>query len=525
MNSGKERSNQEVVSAQTNGETTHGNGTHTEDKLDSRCNECTDKKSTKIFNELHLEPNKSNMEGCLENSRNSSDYAPARRRSKTIELADSQSQTSKLAAPERALVRQSKSVDAPNVYTGSHKGSLNTNPTRQSDRVLITEPQGTSFTQLNQYLLKDEIGKGSYGLVKLAYNECDQNYYAMKILSKKKLIKKAGFMRRPPPRGPSARKVAAKPTANPLEKVYLEIAILKKLNHPNVVRLIEVLDDPEQDNLYMAFELVEHGEVMDVPTDNYFDEKLSRRYFRDVVHGVEYLHHQKIVHRDIKPSNLLVSESGQIKICDFGVSNEFTGADAFLTNTAGTPAFMAPETLQGSTELYSGKALDIWALGITLYCFVFGKCPYLDDIPVALHQKIIKDPVPYPESPEISWQCKECINQMLEKKPESRITLDELKLNAWVTKDGTEPMLETSQNCPDGLIKVNDEDIKNSIRTIPKLETLILVRKILKNRSFRHPFKSERPLSAPGSRANLALTSNGMTPTSEETGSKDSLQC
>lgn len=113
------------------------------------------------------------------------------------------------------------------------------------------------------------------------------------------------------------------------------------------------------------------------------------------------MHYQKIIHRDIKPSNLLVGEDGHVKIADFGVSNEFKGADALLTNTVGTPAFMAPETLSETRKIFSGKvlnsnlvlfscndlhctcrtkgalfslqALDVWAMGITLYCFVFGQ--------------------------------------------------------------------------------------------------------------------------------------------------------
>jgi len=427
----------------------------------------------------------------------------------------------KLSVPERTLTRQSKSVDAPNEYIahGSRtrpSSSEHAISTQQSSRVFISE--GTSYTQLNQYLLKDEIGKGSYGLVKLAYNESDHTHYAMKILSKKKLIKKAGFMRRPPPRRGAAGPAKAAPAKapNPLERVYIEIAILKKLSHPNVVKLIEVLDDPEQDNLYMAFELVEHGEVMDVPTDNPLSEEKSWAYIRDVIHGLEYLHHQKIVHRDIKPSNLLVSESGHIKICDFGVSDEFTGSDAFLTNTAGTPAFMAPETLLGNKEKYSGKALDVWALGITLYCFLYGKCPYVDDLPLVLHQKIMKDPVPFHETPLLNDSCKDCLCRMLEKNPNERITLDQLKVHSWITKNGSSPMLATAQNCPNGLIEINDEDIQNSIRTIPKLETLILIRKILKNRSFKHPFRSERPSSAPGSRVDLSVKSDDIAENSGE---------
>lgn len=79
------------------------------------------------------------------------------------------------------------------------------------------------------------------------------------------------------------------------------------------------------------------------------------------------------MHRDIKPSNLLLGDDGHVKIADFGVSNQFEGNDAQLSSTAGTPAFMAPEAISDTGQSFSGKALDVWATGVTLYCFVYGK--------------------------------------------------------------------------------------------------------------------------------------------------------
>ncbi|CAG2066963.1 unnamed protein product, partial [Timema podura] len=102
-----------------------------------------------------------------------------------------------------------------------------------------------------------------------------------------------------------------------------------------------------------VFELLERGEVLEVPTDTPLSESKAWTYFRDVIQGIEYLHYQRIIHRDIKPSNLLLGEDGCVQIGDFGVCNEFHGSDASLSNTAGTPAFMAPEALNNST--FSGK--------------------------------------------------------------------------------------------------------------------------------------------------------------------------
>ncbi|PKU36847.1 hypothetical protein llap_12852 [Limosa lapponica baueri] len=240
--------------------------------------------------------------------------------------------------------------------------------------------------QLNQYKLKDEIGKGSYGVVKLAYNEDDNTYY--------------------------------------------------------------VLDDPSEDHLYMVFELVKQGPVMEIPTLKPLSEDQARFYFQDLIKGIEYLHYQKIIHRDIKPSNLLVGEDGHVKIADFGVSNEFKGADALLTNTVGTPAFMAPETLSETRKIFSGKALDVWAMGITLYCFVFGQ------------ESTVQQPFAgdfWSSAPAGAWKGREAEKM-------------ETKLHPWVTKNGAELLPTEDENCT--LIEVTEEEVENSVKHIPSLATV-----------------------------------------------------
>ncbi|XP_029426767.1 calcium/calmodulin-dependent protein kinase kinase 2 [Rhinatrema bivittatum] len=372
-------------------------------------------------------------------------------------------------------------------------------PTVESHRVSITDLQ--DCVQLNQYKLKDEIGKGSYGVVKLAYNEDDSTYYAMKVLSKKKLMRQAGFPRRPPPRGAKAVAEGGLQLKGPIDRVYQEIAILKKLDHPNVVKLVEVLDDPSEDHLYMVFELVKQGPVMEIPTNSPLTEDRARFYFQDLIKGIEYLHYQKIIHRDIKPSNLLVGEDGHVKIADFGVSNQFEGTDAFLTNTVGTPAFMAPETLSEIRKIFSGKALDVWAIGITLHCFVFGQCPFMDERILSLHNKIKSQSLEFPDQPDIGDDLKDLITHMLDKNPESRISVPEIKLHPWVTKHGAEPLPSEDENCT--LIEVTEEEVENSVKHIPSLATVILVKTMLRKRSFGNPFdgnrREERPPSVSGS--------------------------
>uniref|UniRef100_A0A3B1JYG5 Calcium/calmodulin-dependent protein kinase kinase 2-like n=1 Tax=Astyanax mexicanus TaxID=7994 RepID=A0A3B1JYG5_ASTMX len=340
-------------------------------------------------------------------------------------------------------------------------------PTVESHRVSITDLQ--DCVQLNQYKLKDEIGK------------------AMKVLSKKRLLRQAGFPRRPPPRGAKSAPEGPPQPKGPLERVYQEIAILKKLDHPNVVKLVEVLDDPSEDHLYMVFELVKQGAVMEVPTDKPLNEDQSRFYFQDLLRGIEYLHYQKIIHRDIKPSNLLVGEDGHVKIADFGVSNQFEGADALLTSTVGTPAFLAPETLSETRKNFSGKALDVWAMGVTLYCFIFGVCPFMDERILSLHQKIKTQPVELPEHADVSDDLKDLLFKMLDKNPETRITVPQIKVHPWVTRHGAEPLPPEDDNCC-SLIEVTEEEVENSVKHIPSLATVILVRTMLRKRSFGNPF-------------------------------------
>uniref|UniRef100_A0AAZ3QEG4 Protein kinase domain-containing protein n=1 Tax=Oncorhynchus tshawytscha TaxID=74940 RepID=A0AAZ3QEG4_ONCTS len=324
---------------------------------------------------------------------------------------------------------------------------------------------------------------------------------AMKVVSKKKLMKQYGFPRRPPPRGPKVAVQGELPKVlGPLERVYQEIAILRKLDHLNIVKLVEVLDDPAEDNLHMVFDLMPKGPVMEVPTDSPFTEEQTRLYFRDIVLGIEYLHYQKIVHRDIKPANVLLGDDGHVKIADFGVSNQFEGNDALLSSTAGTPAFMAPETLSDIHQSFSGKALDVWAMGVTVYCFVFGKCPFIDEYILVLHNKIRTKCVEFPESPEISEELKTLILKMLDKNPDTRITIPEIKLDPWVTQDGCDPLPLEEDHC--SVVEVTEEEVQNSVKFVPSLSTVILVKAMLRKRSFSNPYecprsRAERSMSAP----------------------------
>ncbi|KAJ6636619.1 Calcium/calmodulin-dependent protein kinase kinase, partial [Pseudolycoriella hygida] len=361
---------------------------------------------------------------------------------------------------------------------GSPRSGRRRPPLRESRRVSIE--QTGSFLQLNQYKLMDQIGQGSYGLVKLAYSEEDSTHYAMKILSKRKLLRKAGFVGIG--RGPK------KGTTSYLDRVYREIAVLKKLDHPNVVKLVEVLDDPLEDSLYLVFELVQQGEVLSIPTETPLSEERAWSVFRDALLGLEYLHYQRIIHSDIKPGNLLLAECGRVKIADLGVCNEFMGEDASMNNgaIAGTPAFRSPETLQTGQHSYSGKAADIWALGATLFALVFGNVPFSATNVPAVYEKIKHDELELPSTASISNALRDLIMKMLDKDPAKRITLPQIKEHNWVTNEGKMPLPSEEENCR--LVQISDEDINSVVKSIPKLDTLILIKTMLKKHSFLNPF-------------------------------------
>jgi len=328
----------------------------------------------------------------------------------------------------------------------------------------------------NRYLFKEDLGNGSYGLVKLVHDRQDNNFYAMKILSKKKLVRQAGFARRPPRRGGNIKRTT------PLDRVYQEIALLKKLDHPNVVKLVEVFDDPTEDDLCMVFELMPNGEVMTIPCEP-FDEKTAKKYSIDVLKGLQYLHHQHIIHRDIKPSNLLLDNHGNVKIADLGVSHQYDGDDDFITGTAGTPAFMSPESISTQNSKFQGKPLDVWSFGCTIYCFVIGRPPFQSQSIIELHQQIKNDQPDF-KSSNLSAEVHDLIYSMLEKNPLNRITLDQVARHAWLGLTGD----DVSNDVCD-VINVTESDVQSCVTSVPKLHTLIMVKSMLKHRTFRTNLK------------------------------------
>lgn len=240
-------------------------------------------------------------------------------------------------------------------------------------------------------------------------------------------------------------------TPNSIDLIKEEIAIMKKLNHPNIVSLVEVLDDPTEDSLYMVMEYCKKGVVMRVNLGQRADpypEDTCRCWFRDLILGIEYLHAQGIVHRDIKPDNCLINEEDVLKVVDFGVSEMFHKESQMVTaKSAGSPAFLPPELCVAKHGDVSGKAADIWSMGITLYCMRYGRIPFENDLIIELYDAIRTAEVPLPNDGDEEFA--DLMSRILEKDPSSRIRMSELRAHPWVTKGGRDPLLSEAENTAD----------------------------------------------------------------------------
>ena len=207
---------------------------------------------------------------------------------------------------------------------------------------------------------------------------------------------------------------------------------MKKLNHNNLVSLIEVLDDPNEDSLYMVLEMCKKGVIMKVGVNERadpYDNESCRCWFRDLILGIEYLHAQGVVHRDIKPDNLLLTEDDILKIVDFGVSEMFEKTSDMMTaKSAGSPAFLPPELCVSRHGDISGKAVDVWSMGITLYCLYFGSIPFEKTSVLDLYESIKNDEVDLKDCSDDDFR--DLMQKILEKDPSKRITIAELRVSA-----------------------------------------------------------------------------------------------
>ncbi|KAJ6745124.1 CBL-INTERACTING SERINE/THREONINE-PROTEIN KINASE 14 [Salix purpurea] len=220
-----------------------------------------------------------------------------------------------------------------------------------------------------------------------------------------------------------------KKIANPslMSNIKREISIMRKLNHPNIVKIIEVL--ASKTKIYCVMEYVKGGELFAKIAKGRFSEDLSRKYFRQLISAVGYCHLRGVFHRDLKPENLLLDENGNLKVSDFGLSavRDQIQLDGLLHTLCGTPAYVAPEIL--TKKGYDGAKIDVWSCGVILFVLSAGYLPFNDSNLMAMYKKIYKGEFHCPKW--MSTDLKRFLSRLLNTNPETRITIDEILKDPW----------------------------------------------------------------------------------------------
>ncbi|KAF9451944.1 hypothetical protein P691DRAFT_756827 [Macrolepiota fuliginosa MF-IS2] len=383
---------------------------------------------------------------------------------------------------------------------------------------------GNRKRKINQYIKEARIGKGRYGEVYLCHVgeslENRERKAAIKIVKRSNPRDKIKLLRRNYQQSETTYG-SDRPLNSTENSIRKEISIMKKCRHPNIVRLLEVIDDPQQDKIYMVMEYCSGGPVQwaNDSKEPILRLEQTRRIMRDVIVGLEYLHSFGIIHRDIKPSNMLYSKDRSIvKIIDFGVSHynsrrsmpQFASystpedtslfPDSDLQKTLGTPNFLAPEVVwfddtDDTSETDSNRssvtvaekpsmpkvrppiteAIDVWALGVTFYCLLFGHTPFNApsspndnahhnewmlynqictqdwevDATMTVDHLATGGRNPKDTSSE-GYGAVLLLDSMLQKNPLSRITLTDLKRHPWTLRNIPNPRewLQLTSPCP-----------------------------------------------------------------------------
>uniref|UniRef100_A0A8C7SRK3 non-specific serine/threonine protein kinase n=1 Tax=Oncorhynchus mykiss TaxID=8022 RepID=A0A8C7SRK3_ONCMY len=208
--------------------------------------------------------------------------------------------------------------------------------------------------------------------------------------------------------------------------LFREVRIMKLLNHPNIVKLFEVIETEK--TLYLIMEYASGGEVFDyLVAHGRMKEKEARAKFRQIVSAVQYCHQKCIVHRDLKAENLLLDADMNIKIADFGFSNEFTMGNK-LDTFCGSPPYAAPELFQG--KKYDGPEVDVWSLGVILYTLVSGSLPFDGQNLKELRERVLRGKYRIPFY--MSTDCENLLKKFLILNPTKRGSLEQIMKDRWM---------------------------------------------------------------------------------------------
>lgn len=294
---------------------------------------------------------------------------------------------------------------------------------------MATQPS-TRFSE--NYELKEELGKGAFSVVRRCVQKTTGLEFAAKIINTKKL------------------------SARDFQKLEREARICRKLQHPNIVRLHDSIQ--EESFHYLVFDLVTGGELFeDIVAREFYSEADASHCIQQILESVNHCHHNNIVHRDLKPENLLLASKAKgaaVKLADFGLAIEVQGDQQAWFGFAGTPGYLSPEVLK--KEPY-GKPVDIWACGVILYILLVGYPPFWDEDQHRLYAQIKAGAYDYP-SPEwdtVTPEAKNLINSMLTVNPAKRITAGEALKHPWICQRERVASVVHRQETVDCLRKFN----------------------------------------------------------------------
>ncbi|XP_051995262.1 serine/threonine-protein kinase BRSK1-like isoform X2 [Xyrauchen texanus] len=273
-------------------------------------------------------------------------------------------------------------------------------------------PGSQAAQYVGPYRLEKTLGKGQTGLVKLGVHCITGQKVAIKIVNREKLSESV------------------------LMKVEREIAILKLIEHPHVLKLHDVYENNKY--LYLVLEHVSGGELFDyLVKKGRLTPKEARKFFRQIISALDFCHNHSICHRDLKPENLLLDEKNNIRIADFGMASLQVG-DSLLETSCGSPHYACPEVIRG--EKYDGRRADVWSCGVILFALLVGALPFDHDNLRQLLEKVKSGVFHMPHF--IPPDCQALLRGMIEVNPEKRLTLEDIQKHPWYQGGRNEPCPE-----------------------------------------------------------------------------------